>query len=1128
MLRKKSRPRSRSSRWPRAAGMACVSTLLLSFYAAAEVGAQDKNKGAKVKRETPAAGRPTSEGTDAVLDEILKVNYVFNRGLYDLALPRYEKLLDANPTYARADLIHYPLALCHYNLALAQASPTRKTPAGGDADAAASKTTHLQRAVTHLKEAMRRKEFESKSAAMRLLGQTFLLLEDFDNAAKTLQWVVDKTPDSPEVPAARLGLAESFYFQGKYTQAAATYEQAIASGLLGEEAERAEFYLAMALFKGEPVPGKATLEACRKNFASAATRETAKGPGRYAFDARYMLAVVLEAQGNLDGAIEAFSKLAGAGSAEYAELAQFGLASSLFRAGRTKDSVDELQRFVDTYPSSQRRDEVLLYLARALADTQQAVKAGKILNELRTSKQVGDEAALHLARLLTRNGKHRSAATALSAALKSFPSSRLRDELTLELISAHVSDGSFDSALAEIARLEVASGTEPNGDGVKATPSTGDQTAYLKAYALHRAKRYEESSTACATFRSTHPESRYLKDVVQIDAENKLLLGDVAGARAAYEALLENFGKDLDTTARLKARFRAAQAVYAAKDFSSALSLFDQLATDASGPEAEQSFRQDPLLRTLDYLQGDCAYQLKDSARAEKELTAFLIDVESRPGIEVEATDARFKVAHSMQLAGDLKRAQDAYRAALRADAASPHQEQILFELGQVAYGLKEFTEATRSFEALLAEHADSRFVPHAIKLLGWMAYDARETEKSLGFYTRLLREFPDHPAAQDAEFHRAAALRDLGRSDEAREALSRFRASRPDDPRAGRAELEEAIALAKEKKSAAALTILDRLLAEKPAAATAGPILYEQAWCHRDLGDLSKARQAYEALLALEASPELLETSTLELGELEFEAKDFTRARQLLEPLSARPGPRREKATYRLIWTLQMLEDAAGVVKNEAAFSKLFPQSELTAELGLLAAKAHLSQGDNARAAKVYQSIVETRPEAPEAEIALVGLGECLAEDRKFEEARSRSQAFLERYPGSQQGYRARFVTAWALENLGKPTEALPIYRAVVKETRTALGARAQFQAGQCLVAQKDFKGAVVEFLQVPATFSYPEWNARALLQIAGSFEALEDFENAHKYYTEVKETYPERDEAQVATERLKKIETK
>jgi len=1066
---------------------------------------------------------PAKDGSkDPIHEEFLRVNYLFNRELYDLAIPRYESLLAAHPDYEKIHAIRYALALSHYNLAtrirkergaaIASATPARegqaKTPAESPADA------HLRKAMGHLREALKKKDFEPRVEATRLLGQVLLLIGDTENAAKAFRWVLDRKPAKKEASAAAVGLAESHYFQGKHSDAAAAFKTALDAGLEGEERDRAEFYLAMSLYN---LGGESAGESAEIFGKLAASTSSA-----YAADARYMKALAQQANGNEAGAIEGFREVIGTKDGAHAELAWFGLATALFRAGQKDEAAAELQKFMETHPKSERRDVAAVYLARALLDTGKGTAAARMLQDLRASPTAGDEASLWLARLYMRHGKPRGAVDVLREALKAFPQSRHAEAMEMELASALLAEGDFQAASERLSRLEGSKGAR------------ADQLAYLKAYALHRSGKYEESRAACDRFRSEHPKSPFTKEVEQLVAENLFFSKDYAGARKAYDAYLARFGKDLDGVARAKAAFRGAHALYLAKDLQGARGAFAALDTKALGPEAEKVSREDPFFATRDYLEADIAYQLEEFEAAALRFSSFLEDPRvSHPeggataALEEAATDARFKLAHALQLSGKLDQARDAYLKALEAAPKTPHREQISFELAQIAYTQKDLDEAAAGFSKLLSESPSSRFAPHALRFLGWIAREKGDPAQAAKHYAKLISQFPDHEVAADAEIQLALSLQAAGRRDEARMILKRFQSKRPGDPRAARAYLEDAMGLAKEGKHSEALVLLEKLRKEGPPEVIPAA-LYESAWCLRATEDLDGAARAYGELMAREDAGELRETARLELAELEFDRKAYDRAKELLGPLAGGQGPHREKALYRLAWTNHMLEDAEGTIAAHDALSKEFASSPLRGEAALLAARAHLKQGDHANAGAIFKALYDATPQGPAGEAALLGFAECLVEERKLDEARKRFEAFLSRFPESVTAYRARFGLGWIDESQGRLDQAVTKYREVARSTATPTGARAQFQIGQCMAAKKDWRNAIAEFLQVPASYSHAEWTSKALLQTAGCFEALEDAENALRYYKEVIETHPDRDEAKLARERVSKLEAR
>lgn len=118
-----------------------------------------------------------------------------------------------------------------------------------------------------------------------------------------------------------------------------------------------------------------------------------------------------------------------------------------------------------------------------------------------------------------------------------------------------------------------------------------------------------------------------------------------------------------------------------------------------------------------------------------------------------------------------------------------------------------------------------------------------------------------------------------------------------------------------------------------------------------------------------------------------------------------------------------------------------------------------------------------------------------------------------------------AEFGVGWALENSGKPREAMPHYKAVTDKHKGDTAARAQFQLGECLFALKEHEEAVRELLRVDILHASPTWSAAALYEAGRCFEAMGKVGEARAQYRAVRERFAESDWATAAGERLAAI---
>ena len=133
-------------------------------------------------------------------------------------------------------------------------------------------------------------------------------------------------------------------------------------------------------------------------------------------------------------------------------------------------------------------------------------------------------------------------------------------------------------------------------------------------------------------------------------------------------------------------------------------------------------------------------------------------------------------------------------------------------------------------------------------------------------------------------------------------------------------------------------------------------------------------------------------------------------------------------------------------------------------------------------------------------------------------------------------------YEQAWALQNAGKPNDAIKIYTDVTKRSRGEVGARARFMIGEILYANRQYENAIKEFQKVmfgygaeKASAAIKRWQAKAGFeagQCAGVLASQQNNSNSRSQYVAATKQFFEyviakhaqSPEAKSAREQLKK----
>jgi TolA-binding protein len=295
------------------------------------------------------------------------------------------------------------------------------------------------------------------------------------------------------------------------------------------------------------------------------------------------------------------------------------------------------------------------------------------------------------------------------------------------------------------------------------------------------------------------------------------------------------------------------------------------------------------------------------------------------------------------------------------------------------------------------------------------------------------------------------------------------------------------------------------------------------------------RAHAAYRKLIEEFADAAISVDARFELAEMLADRNDHAAAVKLLkEALDKEPADKpvppdtTERIRLRLGASLVAVKDyaaAASQFEAVAGNDKSPYRAQALYRLGECMAAA----GEFAKAAEklaVFRDRAEFHNVAGVSDRAVLRLGQALAAAKEWDRSRQTFEVFLQRYGNSPFAAEARYGIGWALQHQNKLDEAVRAYEQVIAATTAEPAAKAQLGIGQCRLAQKRYAEAAAAFLLVRYTYDYPELGYAAALEAARAFAEGNQPEQAEKVLKKlVKDAPPDSEWSQAARERLEKL---
>jgi TolA-binding protein len=1003
---------------------------------------------------------------------------MLTKGLNDLAAGELRTYLQDHPDGAQAMNARYSLAVCLVRL-------------GKHGDAAAE----LERVVAA-------KDFEFAPDALLLSAQCKTAGGDDAAAAAALRKLIDGWPRFGQLDRATAMLGEALYRAGNFKEASEALAGVRKRWPASPLADRAELLSAMA----ERALGRL------KGAAELAAKLRAASPrGEYAASAALVEAQCRHDLGELDAAAALYEHAGAEGSGVTKVEALLGRARLSRVKGELAKAEQALAEATKTAGPGDLAERVSLERGKVLFGQNKVDAAAKVFAAASRSESAGvaAEAALWSAKCEVSAGKSVEAAEHLRAAAERHADSGLVADMLFDRAAALVTAGKDAEALDAWAAWR----------GRFAKHELAGDALIAQAWCAHRLGKIDQSAELCRALVKTD-DTRASEEAVQLlTAENHFAAGQFEAALAAYSSFLDRHPKS--THAWRSGVRRGLTLALLGRDDEAVKTLEPLLAGDGGDLALRRS-----AMATL----GDRSMASGEWARAERWFSKLA--AESAGG----AGDALLRQGISVQRQGRHEEAIGLFERVMKGGADSPQTRQAEFERGQSLIELGRLDEARDAMERVVAREKtsadDQRLLSgHALRHLASIASRQGRTDDAAALLADL--------GANGGTEEWAASLLELasaqlvaGKHADAESTLRRFlKAGGEEAKKSNEARVRLAAAINRQGRHAEAVEQLDAINEGGIDAETRAAAHYERALALRSMGRETEATAAMGQVLN-DGATRLEAYAALELSQAKSKAGRHEEAVALLarcvEAAERLKKEERkvigERAAYQRAASLLQLELPAETVAELGDYEERYPKSPLLRSVQLLRGEALLSSGQTKGAVehlrRAAAPVSAGEPTAVRG-AALLRLGAALAMGQDWAGSDETFTAYLDDFGKSDLWFQARFGQGWARENQGRHESAMEAYRDVVERHKGATAARAQFQIGECLFAQKKYEQAAAELLKADVLFAYPEWSAAALYEAGRCLAEMGRKEDAAKQLDELSKRFPDSQWAKMAKER-------
>ena len=515
--------------------------------------------------------------------------------------------------------------------------------------------------------------------------------------------------------------------------------------------------------------------------------------------------------------------------AEEAEEAHYMHGRCLVELENEQQAAEVWLSYLETYPESNRKAELLLRLGR-MKTGEEGMQHLEELIAAYGDSALAPRALMELADGHYQAGRLPEAETAFTQLLTGYPDSELAPSAGYGLAWCYYDTERYTEA-ADILRQVTA--VADQGAAEATPPSELLQSAFeLRIWAEQKAENAEGAVEAYDAFVATQPEEARLFEAARAVASALRTAGETERASTLLAGVAENFGGSERAAASLL------EVIY--------LELDQQQPEEAASAlyTALELAPADPALAEAAFFVGEAWFKLGDGQKA---VDAYSVAADN-PACPL-AAEAKYKLGFTLLRADQIADAGDAFGRVVRDHEGHKLHGESTFLYGECLFRTGNYSEAATQFGNLRAKQPLHLIMPKNLFRLGMAEFQLEKYAEADLTLTELATKYPDFVNLAEAELWRGRSLAALGKRRPAQQAFERVLA-RDKGVLSARAHLGLGkLSLGAEEVEEALSSFL-KVAVLYGTEAEVSEALYFAGICLEQQGDAARAAQQYNEIL--------------------------------------------------------------------------------------------------------------------------------------------------------------------------------------------------------------------------------------------------------------------------------------